>query len=301
MNSVHFKIMPIFQSNDITQMTVQSDILLCLGFGYTAERLSTTLLTSNWSIMGTSRSSEKARKISALGENFSGIVLDSTMKIDVPTGAHLLISAPPDDEGCPAFRAIDVSNLTASSITYLSTTGVYGDHAGGWVYENTPVTPQSDRAKRRVIAERQWQTVEANIVRLPGIYGPGRSAFDRLRAGTAKRIIKPGQVFSRIHVDDIARGLHAILTLKPRGGIFHLCDDEPAPPQDVIAYAADLLGIDVPPDIPIEYAELSAMGRSFYAECKRVSNAATKERLDWHPQYPTYREGLEAILEAEAT
>ena len=291
--------MPIFQSGDTLQMTVQSDILFCFGYGYTARALSEMLLPAGWSVIGTSRNQQKVNEISTLHENASGLLFNMEHSFSMPKRAHILVSVPPGADGCPAFRAIQGTELSAPSITYLSTTGVYGDHGGGWVYEDTPVNPRSDRAKRRVAAEQQWTSLGANIVRLPGIYGPGRSALDRVRAGTARRIIKPGQVFSRIHVDDIARGLRAILTQLPRGGIFHFCDDEPAPPQDVIAFAADLLGMDTPPDIPFEDAELSPMGRSFYAECKRVSNAATKTALSWQPRYSTYRSGLKAILAAE--
>lgn len=291
--------MPLLQSNDTTQMTVQSDTLLCFGFGYTARWLSTSLLSEGWTVYGTSRNPEKANEISQLGEKSTGLLFNMEHSFTAPEASHLLISIPPDEQGCPAYRAIEASDVRPLSMIYLSTTGVYGDHEGGWVFEDTPATPQSNRAKRRVIAEQQWLSLGASIVRLPGIYGPGRSAFDRLRKGTARRIIKPGQVFSRIHVDDIAAGLRAIVDRKPRGEIFHLCDDEPAPPQDVIAYAAGLLGMDAPPDIPFERADLSQMGQSFYAECKRVSNTATKQTLGWQPQYATYREGLKAILEFE--
>jgi nucleoside-diphosphate-sugar epimerase len=193
-------------------------------------------------------------------------------------------------------------------VTYLSTTGVYGDLGGGWAFEWSEPTPQSRRAKARALAEDQWRAAtggRVRIVRLPGIYGPGRSAFDRLREGTARRIVKPGQVFSRVHVDDIASGLLALHqrpeAAEQAGGVFHLCDDEPAPPQDVIAHAAELLGMAPPPEIPIEEAGLSAMAASFYAECKRISNARTKAALNWRPKYPTYREGLAAILAGEGT
>ena len=216
-------------------------------------------------------------------------------------GAHLVISAPPGDAGCPALQALGASARNAASVTYLSTTGVYGDLRGGWAMEWSTPQPQSQRAQRRYAAEQAWSemTDALAIVRLPGIYGPGRSAFDRLRAGTARRVIKPGQVFSRAHVDDIAAGLKAIL-LAGQGGVFNLCDDEAAPPQTVIAHAADLLKITPPPEIAFDQAELSAMGRSFYSECKRVSNARLKSATGWRPIFPTYREGLMAILEAEA-
>ena len=281
-------------------MTVQSDALFCFGFGYSAKRLAERVLAEGWPVSGTTRSEENAQKISDLHENCHGVVFNRDTEIRLKTGQHWLISIPPDDTGCAAFAASQSAATAARSITYLSTTGVYGDHQGGWVYEDTAATPQSDRAKRRVLAEQQWASVGANIVRLPGIYGPGRSALDRVRAGTAKRIIKEGQVFSRVHVDDIASGLHAILTGGFAGKVFHLCDDEPAPPQDVIAYAAELLAVAPPPAVDFETADLSAMARSFYSECKRVSNAATKGMLGWQPRYPSYREGLASILAIEA-
>jgi len=160
---------------------------------------------------------------------------------------------------------------------------------------------QSKRAIRRRVAEQVWQNAVAKtrLVRLPGIYGPGRSAIDRLRAGKARRIIRPGQVFSRAHVDDIAHGLKALIETESYG-IFNLCDDEAAPPQDVIAYAAELINVPVPEAVAFEAAELSEMGRSFYTECKRVSNAKIKAATGWRPQFPSYREGLNAILDAGA-
>ena len=168
--------------------------------------------------------------------------------------------------------------------------------------EWSPVNPGSDRARARVLAEQQWMNATdgaARIVRLPGIYGPGRSPFGKLRNGKAHRAVKPGQVFSRVHVDDIARGLEALLNRPDLHGIFHLCDDLPAPPQDVTAFAAAPAADDPPPEVPFEAAGLSPMAKSFYAECKRVSNARAKAALGWRPLYPTYREGLRAVLAAE--
>jgi nucleoside-diphosphate-sugar epimerase len=191
----------------------------------------------------------------------------------------------------------DTSNLQWAG--YLSTVGVYGDHDGAWVDEETPVDPQSKRSRMRVDAENAWlhrQAVvgfELGIFRLAGIYGPGRSALDKVRDGTARRIIKPGQVFNRIHVDDIGRVVAAAAT-RGAGGVFNVSDDEPGPPQDVIAHAADLLGVDAPPEVLFEEADLSPMGRSFYGENKRVSNARIKQAFG--PMlYPTYREGLAAL------
>jgi len=189
-------------------------------------------------------------------------------------------------------------------IGYLSTTGVYGDRRGGWVTEKSRLAAQSLEGARRVSAERDWLEVArgmgltVSLFRLPGIYGPGRSALDRVRAGEARRIAAPGQVFSRIHADDLAAGLAASIARPRAGGIYNLCDDEPAANSEVIAYAAGLLGLPVPPEIPLAEAQLSAAAQRFYAESKRVSNARAKAELGWRPAYPTYREGLAAILAA---
>lgn len=292
--------MPIFQSDGTTQMTVQSDTFFCFGFGYVAQRLADEVMDTNTVVYGTSRSPEKAVEIENSRRNTIGVIFDqSANRLRPPNGAHWIISIPPDLNGCPAFAAAADFAATASSITYLSSTGVYGDRDGDWVFENTPTAPQSPRAERRVIAENQWKRVGANIVRLPGIYGPERSAVDRLIAGTARRIIKERQVFSRVHLDDIVSGLLAISKYEKRRYVFHFCDDEPAPPQDVILHAARLLRMPPPEEVKLEDAGLSEMARSFYSECKRVSNVATKLALGWEPKYPTYREGLSAIVSSE--
>lgn len=212
-------------------------------------------------------------------------------------GAMVLVSAPPKETGCPGISSIGGFVPDAAGLIYLSTTGVYGDLAGGWAMEWSQVNPQSERGRRRVQAEMAWQQAfpQATIVRLPGIYGPGRSPLDRVASGKARRIIKPDQVFSRAHVADIAAGLKALMQARA-SGVFNLCDEEAAPPQDVIAFAADLLGMEPPPEIAIDEAALSDMARSFYAECKRVSNARLKAAAGWRPAYPTYREGLSAII-----
>lgn len=289
-------------------MTVQPSLLFVAGLGYSA-----THLARMWPgpVAGTVRSEAKAAALRADG--IDARVWDGESPLQLPEKACLLVTIPPDAHGCPVLRHVhtepghDHAGLSDDlSVTYLSTTGVYGDLAGGWAFEWSKPNPQSRRAKARARAEDQWREAtkgRASLVRLPGIYGPGRCAFDRLREGTARRIVKPGQVFSRVHVDDIASGLLA-LHQRPEaaaraGGVLHLCDDEPAPPQDVIAHAAQLLGMDPPPDMPFEDADLSPMARSFYAECKRISNACTKAALNWRPKYPTYREGLAAILAAE--
>ena len=260
--------------------------LLCFGFGFTAEHLAKLLPRDEWRISGTSRTADGA----------GGFVFDQLDEIPSDV-THILCSIPPNEQGCPAalkFR----SQLTRPYkwIAYLSTTGVYGNHDGGWVDEGTPLTPNSDRACRRVLAEQQWQEFGAHIFRLPGIYGPGRSQLDSVKDGTARRIIKPGQIFSRIHVEDIASILAASIIRPNPGRIYNVADDEPCPPQDVVAYAAELLGLEPPPEIPFEQANLSPMARSFYDDSKRVSNTRIKNELGVVLKYPNYRLGLKSLL-----
>lgn len=274
-------------------------MLFVFGLGYSALQLQLHLPREKWRVSGTVRRAEKASSLEQSGLDVQ--VWTGSSGLTVPEGAHWLVTVPPDVEGCPAARWARSAGVSAASVTYLSTTGVYGDLAGGWASEWSPVSPQSDRAKRRVIAEDQWRDFtkgKVRIVRLPGIYGPGRSALDKVRGGEARQIVKPGHVFSRIHVDDIASGLATMLERPEAHGVFHLCDDLPAPPQDVTAFAAELLGLAPPEQIAFEAAELSPMARSFYAECKRVTNGRAKSALGWRPQYPSYVEGLRAILAA---
>lgn len=273
-------------------MTDLSEPLFLFGPGYSGKALAKL-----WPgpVIGTARSPEREAELRS--EEIEPVSINHQDALErAVMGAHVVISAPPSSTGCPAIERIGEASGSAASVTYLSTTGVYGDLDGGWAMEWSPANPQSERAQRRHMAEQTWQARAPNlaIVRLPGIYGPGRSAIDRLRAGKARRIVKAGQVFSRAHVDDIARGLFAMLQAGC-GGVFNLCDDEAAPPQDVIAFAAEVSGQSAPPEIAIDDAELTPMGRSFYAECKRVSNARLKAATGWRPLYPTYREGLRAI------
>ena len=206
-------------------------------------------------------------------------------------------------DDCHAQIAKVASNL--DWMGYLSTTGVYGDHKGGWVDEKTPLAPSTKRGKLRVEAEAAWQHLAAetglplHIFRLAGIYGPGRGPFTKVRNGTARRIIKEGQVFSRIHVDDIAQVLEASIQQPRPGAIYNLCDDDPAPPQDVIGYAAELLGLPVPEAVDFETADMSPMARSFYAESKQVRNDRIKADLGVKLLYPDYKSGLKALLAEE--
>ena len=279
-------------------------VLLSIGHGYSARALARLLRPQGWRIIGTTRSAEKAGALAA--EGVEPLVWPGgDLAPALAEATHLLSSVGPDAEGDPVLRqaggAIAAAAPRLAWAGYLSTTGVYGDHRGGWVDEATPLAPATERGRRRVAAEHAWAAVPGlplHIFRLAGIYGPGRSAFDRLRAGTARRIVKEGQVFSRIHVDDIAQALAASMARPDSGAVYNLADDAPAPPQDVIACAAELLGAPAPPEIPFEAAELSPMAASFYSESKRVRNDRIKAELGVRLLHPDYRAGLRAILAA---
>mgnify|MGYP000371438431 CR=1 FL=1 len=281
-------------------MTVLSRKLFLIGPGYSASRLAEMCLEEGWAVAGTARSEDKADALRKSGIA-PALTSDADALRKAGRGAHWVISTPPGDEGCPGHALCGAHAGEAASVTYLSTTGVYGDLDGGWAFEWLPASPGSKRGERRVLAERQWLDArpDARLVRLPGIYGPGRSQLDRLQSGKDEQIIKPGQVFSRIHVEDLASGLRALIDHPHLKGPFNLCDDEPAPPQDVMDYAARLLGLERPDRVSIDEADVSEMAKSFYAECKRVPNAKLKASTGWRPHYPTYREGLTAIYEAE--
>jgi nucleoside-diphosphate-sugar epimerase len=266
--------------------------LFCFGFGYSAGYLARSL-PAGWQVGGTVR-----QKKDRPGEQLFGDALD------LSEITHLLLSIPPEAAGDPVLLRYRHALAAASNlrwIGYLSTTGVYGDHGGALVDETTPTAPTSERAKRRVAAERDWlafgqeRGVKVQIFRLAGIYGPGRNVLDDIRAGTAKRIIRPGQMFSRTHVEDIAAVLRAALDSQSDSAIFNVCDDEPAPPAEVVAYAAELLGVPPPPEVPFEQAALSPMALTFWADNKRVDNSLMKRELGISLLYPTYREGLKAL------
>lgn len=219
---------------------------------------------------------------------------------------HLLISTAPNAEGDPVLAALkdEITERAAQFewVGYLSTTAVYGDHQGDWVDETTPATPTAQRGRWRVQAEQQWLTIPGlptHIFRLAGIYGPGRGPFSKLKRVGMRRIIKPGQVFSRIHVADIAQVLAASMAAPNPGAIYNVCDDEPVPPQDVIAYAAELQGLPLPPAVPFDKADLTPMARSFYNENKRVRNDRIKDELGVKLLYPDYRVGLTSLMRAE--
>lgn len=280
--------------------------LFCFGIGFTARVLVRQVMANGWQVAGTARTTEKCAALEAEGltmARFDGTTPLSASALDGAT--HVLISVPPGEDGDPVLRrhGADLAALPGLTwIGYLSTTGVYGDRGGAWVDEDTPIAPDLPRSLRRAEAERGWLDLgemtgaPVHIFRLAGIYGPGRSAIDNLRAGTAQRIVKPGQVFCRIHVADIAQVLRASMEHPNRGRIYNVSDDEPAPPQDVITHGARLLGIAPPPEVPFEQAELSPMARTFYQDSKRVKNHRIRQELGVTLLYPTYREGLKALL-----
>ncbi len=271
--------------------------LLCLGFGYTARALAPRLLAQGWRVIGTSREVVEAEGVEMITWPGQAVSLDGV--------THVLSSIGPNADGDPLLAAMGDQLAAARELEwagYLSTTAVYGHHGGAWVDEATPVTPSSERGDWRAKAEAHWQAIPGlplHIFRLAGIYGPGRGPFAKLMAGKARRIVKPGQVFSRIHVEDIAQVLAASIAQPNPGAIYNVCDDDPAPPQDVLGHAAELLGLPMPAEVPFDEAGMTPMARSFYGENKRVRNRRIREELRVELLYPTYREGLRAVLEAE--
>ena len=291
------------------QRRMNGSHLFCFGLGYSALALARLLAAEGWSVTGTSRTAEKVAQLSALG--FASDVFDRDQPLSVDALrriTHILVSIPPDAAGDPALarHGDDIAKLPHLAwLGYLSTTGVYGDRGGGWVDETSALAPTGERGRRRVIAEQGWlelwrsRGVPVHIFRLAAIYGPGRSPFAALNAGSATRIDKPGQVFSRIHVEDLALVLRASIANPRPGAVYNVCDDEPAPPAVVVAYAAELLGIPAPPLVPFAEAGLSPMARSFYADNKRVRSDLIKSELGVALRHPDYRAGLAAILAAE--
>ena len=286
----------------------QAPRLFCFGLGYSAMALVRRLQARGWRVAGTSRAPSKAERLRAAGLEVFLFDRGLTLAADALQGTtHLLVSVPPDDKGDPLIDGAREDILRCEGMVwagYLSTTGVYGDREGGWVDEESALRPTQERSRRRAAAERAWRELHrtaglpVHIFRLAGIYGPGRSVLDNLRRGTAKRIDKPGQVFSRIHVEDIAAVLEASIERPNPGQVYNVCDDDPAAPADVVAYGAELLGLEPPPLVPFDEASLSAMALSFYRDNRRVANRRIHEELGVRLAYPTYREGLQAVLES---
>ena len=286
--------------------------LFVFGLGYTALRLAARLRGEGGEIAGTVRDAKRAESLRAQGIDAcvferAAPLTDAAQTLAGAT--HLLVSIPPDNRGDPVLdrHGADIARLKGVQWAgYLSTTGVYGDLNGDWVSEASWLRPTGERQKRRVQAEKGWMDLyrqyglPLHVFRLSGIYGPGRSAIDNLRAGTAKRVDKPGHVFCRIHVDDVGETLLASMARPNPGGVYNVADDEPAPQHEVVAFAAALLGIAPPPLVPYDQAQLSEMAASFYADCRRVKNTRIKDKLGVKLRHPDYRSGLTAQLAEEA-
>lgn len=285
--------------------------LLCFGLGYCGTALARTLGTDGWRVTGTSRTLNKERpgnlaliRFPASGED------NSRLRRAISEATHILSTIPPTDSGDPVVRAC--GSLLANAphlvwVGYLSTTGVYGDTNGRVVDEESAIRPSGPRGERRVKAEKQWLNLQArenlpvHVFRLPGIYGPARSAFDRLRRGKARRIDKPGHTFNRVHVDDIVRTLIASMNRPNPGRIYNVCDDCPAEPANVTLYACQKMGIAPPPVVSFEEAKksMSPMGLGFWSDNRRVSNARIKAELGVELIHADYKSGLNAIWESE--
>ena len=278
--------------------------LFCFGLGYSARLLAQQLAAEGWQIAGTCRCDTSDPQACGYAmHRFDGMAPMDEPEKALSGVTHILSSVPPGADGDPvlACHASDIEKIESLEwIGYLSTTGVYGDRAGEWVDESAELAPSGERGRRRVAAEAAWFALRTRAAvqsfRLAGIYGPGRSALDTVRHGRARRIVKPGQVFSRIHVDDIANVLRASIARPEPGTAYNVCDDEAAPPQDVIAFACDLLGVAPPPEIAFEDAELSDMAKSFYRDNKRVSNRRIKEALGVVLKWPNYRDALREMV-----
>ena len=283
--------------------------ILVFGYGYTARVIGQSLLSEGWRVIGTTRSADKAAAMKADG--IEPVLWPSEDITEALTAAtHILLSAAPSEDGDPVLTALGHEIRQRSGqyewVGYLSTTAVYGDRQGGWVDETSPLSPATRRGQLRADAEQAWLDLGAetglpvHIFRLAGIYGPGRGPFAKVRAGTARRIIKKGQVFSRTHVEDIAQVLRASIAAPNAGAIYNVCDNDPAPPQEVIAEAARMLNLPLPEAVDFETAEMTPMARSFYAESKKVSNRRILAELGITLKYPDYRSGLNALLAAES-
>lgn len=289
--------------------------LFCFGLGYTALRLAESLRADGWSVAGTCRTATRRDNLRRTG--IAAFRFDAGPGTDADPGetresgellaraTALLCSVPPDADGDPALRRYRDEIAAAPRLRwvgYLSSTGVYGDRGGAWVDEDSPAAPTDPRARRRFDAECAWRALPASdgvpvhAFRLAGIYGPGRNALDRVRTGEARRIVKPGHVFSRIHLDDAVAVLRASMRRPNPGAVYNVCDDEPAPGADVTAFAAALLDAPPPPELPFDRAQLSPQALRFYADDRRVRNDRIKRELGVRLRYPDYRTGLRALL-----
>lgn len=286
--------------------------LFCFGYGYSCEFLGRALKARGWRVAGTTRDPDKLRRMKA--EGIEGYLFDEDVPLGDPVGilrgtTHLLFSIPPENAGDPVFftHGDDIVGMQGIEWAgYLSTTGVYGNRDGGWVSEESELRPETRRGSRRVRAEEQWLSLfrergfPVHLFRLAGIYGPGRSALDSVRAGNARRIDKPGHAFSRIHVEDIVRVLLASMEKPHPGRVYNVADDRAAPSHEVIAYACELLGLTPLPLLPYVEADLAPITLSFYSDNKRIRNDRIKTELGVTLEYPDFIKGLDACLEAES-
>lgn len=270
--------------------------VLIFGFGYIGSAFAALARDAGHQVAATFRDPAKRPLLDALEITAVPAGNARALRQAVKAVGTILVCPAPGDRGCPAFGAMAGLELSGKWLGYLSTTGVYGNRDGGWVFEDSARLPTSAEGRRRVVAEDQWLTKGAHVFRLPGLYGPGRNVLMRLRDGTATYIVKPGHVFSRLHHDDCASALMASLARPRPGGVYNLCDDEPAPAGEVMAWAAAEFGLALPPQTAWDDAASSPTMRRFYLDNKRVSNALAKAELGWRPRYPTYREGLRQIF-----
>lgn len=277
--------------------------MLVFGHGYSAGFLTPLLTARGWQVTGTTRDDpDRVAAAGAVPLLWPGS--EDALRTAIAQADAIVVSTAPGPDGDPVLAAFrdDLARARPRWLGYLSTTGVYGDRDGGWVDEDSVLDGSGPRGQARIAAEGAWQDMARShdlplhIFRLAGIYGPGRGPFQKVRDGTARRIIKPGQVFSRIHVEDIAQVLLASIDAPDPIGIYNVCDDDPAPPQDVIAHAATLLGLPLPPAVPFDQADMTPMARSFYGDSKRVRNDRIKRDLGVTLHYPDYRTGLAALL-----
>lgn len=284
--------------------------LLVFGLGFSASAFVRRVRPRFDTIVGTARAPAEAVRDGVAMRKLGDDGTDPRLAADIAAAGAILVSIPPGQRGDPVLAAFGDAIAAAPRlrwIGYLSTIGIYGDRGGGWVDETAPARPQSPRSQERAEAEEAWLSLgrrsgrPVQIFRLAGIYGLGQSPYDKVRDGSARRIVKAGQVFNRIHVDDIAAVLEASLDRPRAGAVYNVADEEPAPPQDVVAFAAALAGIAPPREEPFESAAMSPMARSFYAENKRASSLLIREELGVRLRYPTYREGLRAVADADAS
>lgn len=279
------------------------------GCGYLGRAFARRLIGEGWTVAGSSRDPRRRAELAAAGVRAVDPADPAALDEAVRAADAVLVTAAPGPGGCPALAVLPGALARAGAfpgwVGYVSSTGVYGDRNGGWVFERSALNAASVEGARRVAAERDWLEIGRGmgltvcIFRLPAIYGPGRSPFQRLREGTARLVRKPGQVFNRIHVDDAAAGMAASLARPRPGGIYNLCDDHPAGADVYTACAAELLGAPPPPEADWTDAAVGEGMRRFYLDSKRVSNARAKAELGWRPRYADWRDGLEAVLAAE--